>query len=155
MEPNLGWTPVYPVVQQGITHIFSWINFLIFALVILSSVYLTVLSSNLFASREGRNRTTPLRGSRYHEMIQSIPGLSRGSSKTRIQPPLTTLINIHEHSKADYFLGSTTAPDVPARLFLIIQTGHGLQQRETRKKKQWGCKTPIEILPTWRGTLIL
>lgn len=59
---------------------FSWINFLIFPLVILSSVYLTVLSSNLFVSREGRNKTIPLRGSRYHELVQSVPKLPKGSS---------------------------------------------------------------------------
>lgn len=41
---------------------FSWMNFLIFPLVILSSVYLMELSSNLFVRRGGRNKTIPLRG---------------------------------------------------------------------------------------------
>lgn len=54
---------------------FSWMNFLIFPLVILSSGYLTELSSNLLASRGGRNKTIPLQGSRYCELVQSVPGI--------------------------------------------------------------------------------
>lgn len=39
---------------------FSWMNFLIFPLVIFSSGYLIELSSNLLVRRGGRNRTIPL-----------------------------------------------------------------------------------------------
>lgn len=53
---------------------FSWMNFLIFPLVILSSGYLIELSSNLLARRGGRNKTIPLWGSRYCELVQSVPG---------------------------------------------------------------------------------
>jgi hypothetical protein len=39
----------------------SWINFLILPLVIFCSVYATVLSSNLLARCEGRNKVIPLK----------------------------------------------------------------------------------------------
>lgn len=60
---------------------FSWMNFLIFPLVILSSVYLMELSSNLFVRRGGRNKIIPLRGSRYRELALSIPGFPRMAAR--------------------------------------------------------------------------
>lgn len=42
------------------SYMLSWMNFLILLLVYLSSVYFTLLSSNLFLSCGGRKRTIPL-----------------------------------------------------------------------------------------------
>lgn len=60
---------------------FSWMNFLIFPLVIMSSGYLIELSSNLLFRRGGRNKTIPLRGSRYCELVQSVPGSPRKAAR--------------------------------------------------------------------------
>lgn len=46
--------------MQVDTHTLSWMNLLILLLVYFSSLYFTLLSSNLFLSVGGRNRTIPL-----------------------------------------------------------------------------------------------
>lgn len=118
---------------------FSWMNFLIFALVILSSGYLMELSSNLFARRGGRNKTTPLWGSRGISL--KYPWVSKDSSQERREP------NLQRHpSTAHSFDTTAQSLRVTPALDLSTLLRHSVgPQRETKPhhNKQWGSRTPL------------
>lgn len=80
----------------------SWINLLILPLVIFSSVYATVLSSNLLARCEGRNKVIPLKEQKKQQQ-GVLASDSRVVCHTPFKPqiPLIPEIKIRKQRQVD------------------------------------------------------